>query len=123
MSLEVVCPSCRTEFTLPNLLKGKKVRCKKCDYSFVAGQGGKEEVATVTPVGADDRVQLDRPASRPRRPPEDDSEPPRRRARSDDDSEPPRRQPRDPAEASHTGTILLILGGGVLALALVAVCS
>lgn len=36
MPFVVICPSCRSSYSLPERLKGKKVTCKKCDTVFMA---------------------------------------------------------------------------------------
>ncbi len=37
MALEVQCPHCRGVYTLRDEVRGKTVRCKKCEHTFVAG--------------------------------------------------------------------------------------
>jgi hypothetical protein len=48
MTLQAVCPSCFMIYNLPESLGGKRVRCKKCAWVFVAG-GSTEPPATPAP--------------------------------------------------------------------------
>ena len=100
MAIRITCPSCEATYTVDDSLRGKKIRCKKC-----------EEVFAVQPSGGgaardeEDRARPDRrvaakpvpkpaPARRPRD--EDEDEAPARkpaRARDDDEGTPERRPP------------------------------
>lgn len=108
MSIKSTCPHCGESVTVPDQLLGKKVRCKKCQETFLAEDldGDDEEYLDED----DDQIQAEprssRPATRPRL--QDD----------DEEDEPPRRKP---AEKSSTGLILMILGG-VAAFLLLACC-
>lgn len=109
MSIKSTCPHCGESVTVPDQLLGKKVRCKKCQETFLAED-----------LDVDDEKDLDE---------EDDDhiqpEPrsPRTTARSrhqdeDEEDEPPRRKSE---EKSAAGLILMILGG-VAAFLLLACC-
>jgi hypothetical protein len=95
MPFTAVCPNCGTRLTAPDAVRGKKVRCKKCDEKFVA-----EPV-----VGEDDEVappaKPDKAAARSRRYEDEDEAPRGKSVRSrrpddeDDDDAPARRRSRD----------------------------
>src|SRR5262245_623665 len=36
MSISAICPNCRSSYTVPDNLFGKKIRCSRCQGSFVA---------------------------------------------------------------------------------------
>ena len=46
MSILAVCPSCRSSYNLPDNLFGRKIRCTRCQGSFVAGSIPQAPVAT-----------------------------------------------------------------------------
>jgi predicted Zn finger-like uncharacterized protein len=56
MSIQATCPSCLTQYNLPDALAGKKVRCKQCERPFVA-------VAVEPETHGPDSKRLKSPAS------------------------------------------------------------
>jgi predicted Zn finger-like uncharacterized protein len=61
MSIHTVCPQCETAYILRDELRGKRVRCKACQTSFVA---------TGTPEPDEDEPEPERPRVRRKRRPE-----------------------------------------------------
>ena len=61
MSLKVVCPSCRSTYTVAEELRGKKGRCRQCEVSFIL------EAAPAVPVRDSDAPPAAKPRSRRRR--------------------------------------------------------
>jgi predicted Zn finger-like uncharacterized protein len=49
MALEVFCPNCGARYKLPEEQLGKKVRCKKCEQTFRAGDDGIQDAPRETP--------------------------------------------------------------------------
>jgi predicted Zn finger-like uncharacterized protein len=97
MPIQVVCPSCKTSYTLREEVSGKKVRCKKCQEAFVA---------TSTPAAEEAEELEEDPIDEPRRP----SKKRRSRPESDDeDEERPRR--RRPKKKQSVLVPVLIVGG------------
>src|SRR5262249_58619015 len=48
MSIQMACPGCGASYTLSDELRGKKVRCKKCEEIFAVNgvaKGGLEDLA------------------------------------------------------------------------------
>jgi predicted Zn finger-like uncharacterized protein len=110
MPLEVLCPICGATYNLRDEMKGKTVRCKKCEHPFKAGapaaDKGHDEDEAIQPEGRPVKVagkrardEEDRP--RKTRPPAEQA---RRRGRGN--------------QGVPTST-LLIAGGAALALLLV----
>jgi predicted Zn finger-like uncharacterized protein len=52
MPIQTLCPNCRTSFSLPDAVLGKKVQCKKCNKPFVA-----VAVAASQPAGEADHLK------------------------------------------------------------------
>jgi predicted Zn finger-like uncharacterized protein len=82
MSIRFSCPECQKEFTVPDDLAGKKIRCKACNTMMLVPGG--EEVVAEEPRPArhrrDEEVD-DRPRRRDRDEPPRDDDRPRRRER------------------------------------------
>jgi hypothetical protein len=131
MSIQTKCPGCRSPYSLPDNLEGKKVRCKKCERTFVVGGVAAVEAADdwedADEEGEEDRVRQSPRAdgSSARRRDEDDEDdfPPRRRRRHDDDEEEDEDRPRPRRRRKKSGnpaTAWIIGGVGAGALLLVA---
>src|SRR5262245_2640579 len=75
MSIAIVCPGCDADYSVPENLTGKTIRCKKCGETIAVKAA---KVARVR-VPADDEDDLPRKAA------------PRRRFEEDDDDRPARR--------------------------------
>ncbi len=94
MAIRVTCPSCKSSYTVDDVLAGKKVRCRDCDKPVVipAGSGKEQGVTAKAPRGAAARKGS-----------------PDRREDSDD-------QPRRGKKAKKGGSMmpLLLIGGGVV---------
>ena len=96
MSLKIQCPSCRASFTVSDEIRGKKVRCNKCDEVFVVPQKKAaaaekvEEIEEVKPP-KEERLQSRPgrvpPPSRSRRVEDDEDERPSRSRRVEDDED------------------------------------
>jgi hypothetical protein len=124
MALRTTCPGCQAVFSLPDELRGKKIRCKKCQEIMLVGAG-----APPTLEAEDDEVpeaRLHRPAARAkaqsaRRADLNELEEPGRRAERDDDDRPRPSRPRQkkgslPLVIGLTvGAVLVVLAGGGLA--------
>jgi hypothetical protein len=112
MAISTVCPGCRTTYRLPDALRGKTARCKKCQSEFVvAPVSPQEETVEEAPLVAELAEQV-REAGPRRRPPA------RRRPAGDEeeDAGPPRR-PARPVAKSKTPWVIGFSIGGALVLA------
>ncbi len=98
MVIRIVCPACQSAYSVPEELRGRKARCRKCDASFLI-EGATEQPAPAMPVAR----AVEKPA-RPDRRDEDDS------------FDEPRRKRRQPPKRSSAVVPLLIVGGTVLTL-------
>src|SRR5438552_17728040 len=94
MSIKALCPGCNTSYTLADTLRGKKIRCKKCQEVFVAEEAAPEdEEASAEPEeaeAAEDRPARGRTAITDRRrtrDEEDEAPATRRRAGEDEEEE------------------------------------
>lgn len=112
MAIRITCPSCRASSSVDERLRGKKIRCAKCEEVVVVPGGGETERdeedrprrdGTQAPPKAPARRareddEDETPARKPRRDPQDDDERPQRRpaarARASDDDEAPRSRAR-----------------------------
>lgn len=121
MALHVVCPSCKTAYSLLDQVSGKKIRCKKCEEIFLADERESIE-ERVTRKPAAESARRSEVASRPIRSKavaEDDE---------DDEEETTRKKKRKTSRGKagmSQGTLialivgcLLLLGGGVTAIIL-----
>ncbi len=118
MSLRITCPGCKASYPVDDELRGKKVRCKKCDEPVTVPAGRKDEEAVVESKGKSAARRSAR---------DDDDRRPSRRDRDDDDRRSPRRDRDDDeprrAKKGKSGalTVLMVVGGGLAALGVVAV--
>jgi predicted Zn finger-like uncharacterized protein len=102
MPVEALCPTCGAVFSLKDEYAGKKVRCKKCEHTFVVGGGksaadeadkGVQSRAGAAPARKSTPDDDNRVSSRKGKPDkrEDDDDRPRksasRRGRDDDDED------------------------------------
>src|SRR5262249_40665550 len=117
MSIQAKCPSCRSIYELSDDLEGKKVRCKRCEQTFVAGASASRKSRR-----ADDEEEEERGTGitdRPRGSAAPVRAGARRRAVDDDDDDdelPQRRRP-----SGGNSTLLWIVGGAMAGLFLLAV--
>src|SRR5437588_5268443 len=109
MAVNVNCPGCRTSYPVTEDLLGKKIRCKKCQETFVA-TASKSAVAS----RADERITTRQPAKAGRDYDDEADDTPRRNGNGR-----PRPAAKRPAAKSGGNNGLLIGGiaGGVLLLA------
>ena len=121
VAIRITCPSCRAAYTVDDGLRGKKIRCKKCEEVFAVqparGADHDDEESPRSdrriaakpvpkaPVRAPrDEEEDERPARKPARARDDDEETPERRPPSrvrpsrDEDDAPRRRPSRDDDE-------------------------
>ncbi|MBV9124804.1 MAG: HEAT repeat domain-containing protein [Planctomycetes bacterium] len=106
MAIKVRCPGCRTRFSLDDIFKGKKVRCKNCDESFVVSRKPQVEEEP------EEQIQEESPKTPPARKPRqrdtwDEPEPFQRKLRSKEKKEP----------------LALMIGGVILAVLLLVSCA
>jgi predicted Zn finger-like uncharacterized protein len=109
------CPSCQAAFTLDDDLRGKKIRCKKCEEVFAVQPGKRgadpdeedsprsdrrvaDKPVPKSPARAPRDEEDERPARKPARPRDEDDEapdrrPPSRLRSSRDEDDAPRRKP------------------------------
>jgi hypothetical protein len=50
MPITIICPNCDARLSAPETVLGKKVKCKKCDEPFVAGQAAPEDAVDERPA-------------------------------------------------------------------------
>jgi hypothetical protein len=99
MSFIAKCPACGAQLAAPNSVRGKKVRCNKCDERFLAVPAADQDGAAPPAPPA----KSSRGAGRSRRDAEDEDEAPRRKAaesrrpadEDDDEDDPSARRSRD----------------------------
>jgi predicted Zn finger-like uncharacterized protein len=121
MSLRTTCPGCRKTYSLNESLRGKTVRCKTCQKTFVV-EGEEEILDAVAAEEEPIEAVLVEPASRraEAKPPRPRNPVPRDDDYGEDDDPRPRRFRRK--QNSNTGIIIgAIVGAGVLFLALIVV--
>lgn len=115
MAIQSKCPGCGETGSVPDTLKGKKVRCKSCQQVFVAGSNlraapSDDDVLDVTPVERPSSIRGKSSGSSAAPRPA-----PRRRSEEERaDDEPVRRVTEK--EGSGTGGVLMVVGGIVLGL-------
>jgi predicted Zn finger-like uncharacterized protein len=111
MAISTICPHCESRFSLSDGLRGKKVRCKKCNGVFAV------EEAVLDAQDATAAISSDPDPNRGPRV-ERSAAPPARPRRRDDEEDTYR--DRLPSGGSSTGLIIgLCVGGGVLMLLLI----
>jgi predicted Zn finger-like uncharacterized protein len=123
MPIQTTCPHCGTGYRLADQIRGKRVRCKRCNHLFLVedtSAAESEDLPEAVAVGEepDPREQIQPGLRRPAPPPgAAGDEPPRRpRQRRDQGNEAPGRRPR--RQRSPVLIIALVSGGIVLALLL-----
>jgi HEAT repeat protein len=123
MALRTTCPGCQTVCSLPDELRGKRIRCKKCQAIMLAGE------AAPPTLKADDDVpvaRLHRASTRPKQQSTqqanvEELEEARRRPRTDDEDRPrPVRRRRQKGNRGlwiglTVGMFVLVLAGSGLA--------
>lgn len=122
MPLRVICPGCQTEFELHDQLRGRKVRCKKCETAFAAEEpihGTPAEALPPADAETQTAIQSERSsapplavlatATGPARPESDEND--------DDDNHVLARPPRP----SNLGPIILV-GGVVVPVVIALIC-
>jgi predicted Zn finger-like uncharacterized protein len=117
MPLSVTCPHCGTNYNLAAELRGKKVRCKACQETFVV----KDRSASVddpdedeSPALVPDRVQNSLPPTRKSNP---------ARVFYEDEERPRRRDKNRPVKQGSSSLLLLLVVGGVAALLFFLICA
>lgn len=122
MSFTTVCPNCDARLTAPDTVRGKKVKCKKCDEPFVArpaaGGGDHEDDSPARPAKAAAAKARPRPAR-------DEDDAPRRPAKSrrpadDDEDDEPRPKTKKKGKKKPQGSpvpliVMIVVGLVVLA--------
>ncbi|HEV3262195.1 MAG TPA: trypsin-like peptidase domain-containing protein [Gemmataceae bacterium] len=92
MSITATCPRCRNPYTLPDVLGGKRIRCKNCDTTFFAperfGPGAGHLAGLVVMEDEPVLLDLDEAIQAPRRVPTTAILPPRPRRRPAGDRRP-----------------------------------
>ncbi len=117
MPLRTHCPSCDAAFTLDDALRGKKVRCKKCESIFTVRPADEDDPGEERPrpsrgvaAGPPPRRPRDeddedgrgrRPVRGRRGDDEEDGGPRRGRGRDDEEDRRPVRRPRDEDDEGH----------------------
>ena len=113
MSIATTCPNCRAVYNLADHLRGRTVRCKKCQGAIVVGNGtamGRDEKSKVAAIrkGAGASGNRQPESDSPKRPPR----------REQQKSSPQRKRKSNRALIVGLilgGVTLILLGGGVLA--------
>jgi hypothetical protein len=135
MPFATVCPNCAARLTAPDTVRGKKVKCKKCDEPFVARRAADPDdddddrpakpAAKARPRPGRDDDEADAPARNPakaRRPAddEDDERPARRRRDQDDEEDGPRPKAKKKRKSKQKKgppvLLFVLLGVGALVL-------
>src|SRR5439155_25517953 len=130
MSIQMACPGCGASYTLADELKGKKIRCKKCEQIFAVNGVAKravdeaiepaEKVRTgPRPVAATGRRRGEDGGSPMRSGARAPGKPVRRRGEDADDEAPEPAKKGAPAKPSGSKMPLLIGGAGLGVLVLV----
>jgi hypothetical protein len=122
MAISTTCPHCGKASSMSAELRGKKVRCKSCEETFVVKGRSASDEDSDEDEGPDDRVQTSsRPARKgaPMRGDDDADDRPRRR--DDDDERPRRKGKKKAAQQSSSRLPLLVIGGGAAFLLVAAV--
>lgn len=109
MAISITCPHCEATFKVSDSLRGKKVRCKKCEEAFVARPPRKKD-------DEDEREHRIQGKPQPAR------RGPRRPADENDDDDRPSPKLRKKKGGGAAGNVLLILGG-VCAFAMLVCCG
>ncbi len=131
MPIQTTCPACEKGYTLPDTQRGKRVRCKNCQGTFVVGESAAangtatadDDVPVLREVSEEEarRIKAENRTARAagKLPPlAVATNGPRRPARDEDDERPAR----GPAPQKKSNTTMLLIGGGALLLLLL-VCG
>jgi hypothetical protein len=113
MAVRVICPRCNQASSLPENLRGKTVRCRHCQHTFVGPREDSEDDPDTTEEARKRQGMRTRPVDRTVSPPDEPRERPARRAKS----------PADETRKSSAvgilvtllilGFFVLLIGGGV----------
>jgi predicted Zn finger-like uncharacterized protein len=114
MPIQIACPSCTRQLRVPEDLLGKSVRCPSCQSTFTAA-GADGDASSEPPRKGDTAVRTKPPKSEP--PPEHDDE------RADDEPRRSRRSFDRGDYAPARGGLILGLGIGSLAVAVVSLLA
>jgi hypothetical protein len=121
MAISTTCPHCGKTSNLPAELRGKKVRCKSCEETFVVKSRSAPVADSDDEESAGERSRTSpRPARKavPVRRDDDEDDRPRRR---NEEEERPRRQGKKKAAQQSSSLLPLLLVGGGAAFLVVAV--
>jgi predicted Zn finger-like uncharacterized protein len=58
MGVDVRCPACHSHTRIPDNALGRNIRCKKCNYAFLAKSGQGVEIRPSTGKSKDNRLLL-----------------------------------------------------------------
>jgi hypothetical protein len=127
MPIQTTCPACEKGYTLPDTQRGKRVRCKNCQGTFVVGESAaangtataEDDVPVLREVSEEEarRIKAENRTARAagKLPPlAVTTNGPRRPARDEDEGRPSR----GPAPQKKSSMPLLLIGGGALLLLL-----
>ena len=74
MPIQAKCPGCGAAYTLVDDQRGKRVRCKKCDETFVVGSAIKAQAPAPPPPPRRESVRPSAASPAPRRRPRDEED-------------------------------------------------
>jgi predicted Zn finger-like uncharacterized protein len=117
MPIRIECPGCQASYAVADDLRGKKIRCRKCQAVVAVGGAARPASSEATQARPPAR-RGPAPAARRR---DDEDDRPRRRRDDDDENDRPRRRRRPDDDEERSGTSPLVwVGAGVGGLVVVA---